>query len=303
MDKILRESDLEDVAKIVKNLIFVPRSETKVTVFLCGGEVSDNTYARSKMAKVFQEYPRYELLYPEDLFDDLLAGHGQHSLLTLENILADSVDSIVIFPESPGSFAELGAFSNNEKLARKMIVVSNKKYKSNKSFINYGPYRLVKASKSGKVTHINYEHLVDKHEKFKIYRRINDYITGIRKLHPVAKDVANILEAEHFILPCIFLMDGVNNANLYKLMKFATERSDSLCEIATRSALGRLTQKQYIARTSTGYLVTALGSEYVSKTFKSTYLDQARVELINAENRSNSKVNYDRVKSALTFSE
>ena len=88
--------------------------------------------------------------------------------LELENILADSVDCIVIFPESPGSFAEIGAFSNNEKLAKKMIVLSNKKYKYDKSFINYGPYRLIKRSKSGKV--INNK--INSNEKIRISNSI-----------------------------------------------------------------------------------------------------------------------------------
>lgn len=75
------------------------------------------------MAEILKENPRFSLLYPEDIFDDLLAIKGHYSLLELENILADSVDCIVIFPESP-CFADFKA-KHNEKLA-KMIVLSNK---------------------------------------------------------------------------------------------------------------------------------------------------------------------------------
>ncbi|MCM0613041.1 retron St85 family effector protein [Marinobacter sediminum] len=295
MEKNLREKDLNQVSRIVKDRIFVPRSERKVTVFLCGGEVTNEHNARSKMASIFSKYPRYEVLYPEDLFDDLLAGQGQHSLLKLENILAESVDAIVLFPESPGSFAELGAFSNNTKLANKMIVVPNQKFKSDKSFINYGPIRLVKSSKSGKVTQANYEKMSEKTEQHRLYRRVNDYITNIKKLCPVQKNVANILETENFILPCIYLIDVIDIYGLYRLMKYATSQDDSLCEIATRSALGRLAQKRLITRTSSGFQVTAIGREYVRATFRSTYLDRARVEILNAENRRNSSVSYDRV--------
>jgi hypothetical protein len=295
MEKELRDKDLKQIAKIVKERIFVPRSDKKVTIFLCGGEISNLNNGRAKMAAILSKYPRYELLYPEDLFDDLLAGQGQHSLLKLENILADSVDAIVLFPESPGSFAELGAFSNNEELAKKMVVVANKKFKSDKSFINYGPNRLIKSSKTGKITNISYEHLSDENEQHRIYRRVNDYVAIIRKKYPVAKDVANILEAEHFILPCIYLLDQVSNVRLYKLMGFATSQDDSLCEIASRSALGRLAQKRFITKVSLGYQVTDLGSEYVRNTFQSVYLDKARIELLNAENRSNSMVCYDRI--------
>jgi hypothetical protein len=297
MDKKLSDQDLEKVAKIIAKIIFVPRNEKKLTVFLCGGVVSNTDNARSKMADIFSGYPRYELLYPEDLFDDLLAGQGQYNLLKLENILANSVDAIVLFPESPGSFAELGAFSNNENLAKKMIVVVNKKFKNDKSFINYGPNRLVKASKTGKVAYISYEHLSDDNEKYKIYRKINDFVVNIRKKHPVQKDIANILEAEHFILPCIYLLNSVSNISLYKLMKHASDQNDSLSEIATRSALGRLAKKRLITKASSGYQVTTSGSLYVRNTFESKYLDLVRVELLNAENRRNSSISYARVKS------
>ncbi|GAA0370420.1 hypothetical protein GCM10009092_38390 [Bowmanella denitrificans] len=295
MKKALRDDELAEIAKIVKETIFIPRNQKKVAVFLCGADIRDKKTFRSKMASIFSEYPRYEILYPEGLFDDLLAGQGQHSLLKLENILADSVDAIVLFPESPGSFAELGAFSNNPNLAKKMIVLANKKFKNHKSFINYGPNRLVRASKTGKVININYDDLDDVDEKHKIYRRVNDYITKIKKKHPVKQDVTNILEAENFILPCIYLIDEVNNVTLYQLIEHATSHDKTLCEIATKSSLGRLTANRLITRTPLGYKVTSAGAEYVRETFYDKFLDRARIELLNAQNRRNSRVKYDRV--------
>ncbi len=294
--KKLRDNELEEIAKIVKEIIFIPRNQRKVTVFLCGADRKDEKTARSKMAAIFGEYPRYELLYPEDLFDDLLAGQGQHSLLKLENILADSVDAIVLFPESPGAFAELGAFSNNENLARKMVVIANKKYMSNKSFINYGPNRLVRASKTGKVMNISYDDLNNTDEKRKIYQRVNDYITKIKKVHAVKKDVTNILEVENFIFPCIYLIDEVNNITLYELIEYATSQDSVLCQIATKSSLGRLTANRLITRTPSGYKVTAAGAKHVRTTFKERFLDRARIELLNSQNRRNARVSYARVR-------
>ncbi|MBU2869429.1 retron St85 family effector protein [Colwellia sp. E2M01] len=295
MERNLRDKDLEQVSKIVKDKIFVPKNEKQVTVFLCGADIKNNKTARSKMASLFSSVARYELLYPEDIFDDLLAGAGKHSLLTLENVLAGSVDAIVIFPESPGSFAELGAFSNNEKLAEKMIVLANKKYERDKSFINYGPNRLVKASDTGKVFHLNYGDFSDEDNKKDLYKKVNDQITKIRKAHPVPKNVANLLETENFILPCIYLIDEIDHGKLYKLLEFATDHNKQLCEIATKSSLGRLVSKNYITRTPKGFKVTELGADYVRKTFKDQSLDKARIEILNTENRRNSSVSYGRV--------
>lgn len=291
----LSDDELNIISQVVKKHIFVPVNQKKVTVFLCGADIKNKSTARSRMADIFSNYNRYEILYPEDIFDDLLAGQGRFSLLELENILADNVDCIVIFPESPGSFAENGAFSNNEKLAKKIVVLSNKKYQRDKSFINYGPYRLIKASGSGKIIHINYDQLSDPIESLKIYKKVNSYITAIKSSNPVKKDVANILEAENFILPCIYLVDKINALMLYRLMEHATGHKRLLCEIAARSALTRLSHKRYISKNDQGYIVTEQGAEYVRRTFNNLYLDKIRIELLNAENRRKTKVSRDRM--------
>jgi hypothetical protein len=290
MIKQLRDDELKIVAEVIRDHIFVPSFSWKTTVFLCGADLSDNKTGRHKMAKLFKKYPRYELLYPEDLFDDLMAGQGQHSLLVLENILADSVDSIVLFPESPGSFAELGAFANNQRLANKLICVGQKKYAKKKSFINYGPVRLIKASDTGKVFNIAYNDLELEDKKTKIYKRINDAITAIKKKHPIKKDVANIMETENFILPSVYLIDSIAPRDLYKLVQFATGQDKKIAEIATRSSISGLVRNNYISRTPSGYEVTTRGIDRVRSNLKSSNLDIARIEIINSQQRKNTMV-------------
>ncbi|HCE3244765.1 TPA: retron St85 family effector protein [Vibrio parahaemolyticus] len=290
MKKSFNDNHLKDIVKVIKGSIFVPLTAKKTTIFLCGGAINNEDNGRSKMASIFSEHSKYELLYPEDIFDDLLAGPGQHSLLHLENILANCVDAIVLLPESPGSFAEIGAFSNNPRLAQKLIVLSDKNYKSKKSFINYGPYRLIKESKTGAVFHINYKDLDDDVLGKKLYRNINSKISKIKKAHPVQKDVTNILEIEHFILPCIYLIDDSNFLTLTKLVAFAAGEDSKFCEIAVKSSLGRLAAKRFLSRTSDGYNVTPEGARYVRNTFNNTALDKVRLEVLNAENRRNASV-------------
>ncbi|KJG06322.1 hypothetical protein UB33_10180 [Photobacterium angustum] len=296
MKKSFNDNHLKDIAEVIKSRIFVPLTAKKTTIFLCGGAIDNKDNGRSKMATIFNEYSKYELLYPEDIFDDLLAGPGQHSLLHLENILADCVDAIVLFPESPGSFAEIGAFSNDPRLAQKLIVLSNKIYKSNKSFINYGPYRLIKESKTGAVFHINYKELDSDVLGKKLYKKVSSRVSKIKKENPVKKDITNILEVEHFILPCIYLIDDSNFHTLTKLISFATGEDSKFCEIAIKSSLGRLAAKRYISRTSDGYNVTPEGSSYVRNTFNNTALDKVRLEVLNAENRRNASVNSVRIR-------
>ncbi len=291
----LLPSDISATAKFVVDKLFQPKSKKKVSIFLCGADMRDTQTARARMAALFAEYPRYEIHYPEDLFDDLLSGQGRHSLLNLENLLADSVDAVIILPESAGSLVELGAFSNNVQLAGKIVCVANNKYRHNKSFINFGPHRLIRSTESGKVLHVDYAELSDPKKKHEIYRSIDSAVARIRKCKPAPRGIANILEAEKFVLSCIYISDHIDNITLYHLLEAATSKEMVLCEIAVKSAIGRLMAKRLVMRTPRGYLVTHIGATHVQNSFKRDLLDRARVELLNKQNRRNSTVSYDRV--------
>ncbi len=66
---------------------------------------------------------------------------GQN-ISAFERVIAETVDSVLIFPESPGSFAELGYFSAHELIARKTLVAVLHEHQSN-SFINLGPIHAI----------------------------------------------------------------------------------------------------------------------------------------------------------------
>ena len=291
MSQRLRNNELKIVAEMIRDHVFVPTYSMKNTIFLCGASVSDQTTGRHKMAELLKDKDRYELLYPEDLFDDLLAGQGQHSLLSLENILADSVDAIVLFPESPGSFSELGAFASNERLTNKLICIGQKKYAKAKSFINYGPVRNIKSSKTGKVFNIVYDSLDSTKTKKNFYKRINSAIARIKKLNPINKDIANILETENFVLPCIYLIDSISTVELYKLVEFATGQNEKIAEMATKSSISKLIKKHHVNRTTAGYSLTKQGVDRIrSSSISTAHLDAIRMEIINSQHRMNTMV-------------
>jgi hypothetical protein len=296
----LSETEIALIAKVVEEKIYAPSKSNKIAIFLCGADINDHSKARSKLARILKDKKRFEIFYPEDIFDDLLVGTG-HSLLTLESILADSVDAIVIFPESPGSLAEIGAFSNDERLREKLICFANKKFQRHKSFINYGPLRLIKSSRSGTLSHINYDDLDDEEKSARIYETLSHGLAKIKKFSPTRRHIGNILEAENFLLPCIYLMNNIGNVSMYKILEKITGLDAKFCEIATRSALGRLMSKRYINRNLAGYSVTKLGAEHVRSSFGHRNLDAARIEVLNFELRGNSSINYARMQ-ARTFS-
>lgn len=67
-------------------------------------------------------------------------GSGVNAAVELgkfENLIADCVDSILIFPESPGSYAELGFFAANPGVLKKTLIANKDRFQGN-SFINLG---------------------------------------------------------------------------------------------------------------------------------------------------------------------
>lgn len=82
-------------------------------------------------------------IFAEDAIDEFLGG-AVGSFLDLgrfEDLIASIVDSILIFPESPGSFTELGFFAPKFDLRKKTLVATTENYQGN-SFINLGPIPL-----------------------------------------------------------------------------------------------------------------------------------------------------------------
>jgi len=66
---------------------------------------------------------------------------GQN-ISAFERTIAETVDSVLIFPESPGSFAELGYFSAHDQIARTCLVAVRTKHQAN-SFITLGPVHAI----------------------------------------------------------------------------------------------------------------------------------------------------------------
>lgn len=125
-----------------------------VSIFLCGGSSPSEEAFRRKLGNrisATKSKYRYSVFYPEDLFVELILGHQRQDLLTLENLLAKSVSAVVILPQSPGTFAELGAFANHPQLKNKLVVVMDSRYERSQSFITTGPVRYLRKETMSRV--------------------------------------------------------------------------------------------------------------------------------------------------------
>lgn len=120
---------------------------SEMSLFVCGGASRADSRLRaalgSRLMATKSKYA-YVVYYPESMFVEAILGHKRRDLLELENLLAESVSAVVIPLHSPGTFSELGAFSNHPRLREKLVVVVEPKYRLDNSFLNTGPIRHLK---------------------------------------------------------------------------------------------------------------------------------------------------------------
>lgn len=133
--------DTLSIYNAIYNDVFCNTYRQTCYVFLCGGAGKD--HIRNK-TRVILEKKKLQILYPEDLFMEMLNRNKRADLLEYENFLAENADIICLICESMGSAVELGAFVQNENIRDKMVVVINQKYARDKSFIIMGPVKHIK---------------------------------------------------------------------------------------------------------------------------------------------------------------
>ena len=119
-------------------------------IFVCGGPTAIQASYLSARDFFNRHLQRKKPAWAErvKLVEDVNAGfHTDNAfpdLLELENYLAHLAAAIVLFVESPGSIAELGAFAASDALRPKILTVLNTFYNSDQSFIADGPIRKIR---------------------------------------------------------------------------------------------------------------------------------------------------------------
>ena len=294
-DYMLRVSETSEISKHdckiladkIRNNFFKPINTYKTTIFLCGADISQKNKIRYKVAEGLKKYWQYDIIYPEDIFDELLYSSQSKDLLSLENLLAESVDAIILIPESPGSFAELGAFANDEKLRTKIVCVLDQQYKKDKSFINQGPVKLIKnANKSGVI-------FIDPNKAVEEVERIVPLLKRLKKTSSKSRSTISLLQLDNFLLPTIFLLESALKETLVNLVANVTDEVNAFQ--ATTTALTSLTKKRHVELTPSGYKLTQLGAKNffnlrkvgtrVKTQDETVALDELRLEILNLRNR------------------
>jgi hypothetical protein len=88
-------------------------------------------------------HPECLVFYAEAAWT-VIAQHDQSAnALRAEEELAALADIVVIIVESPGTFAELGAFALSEPLRKKLLPILDEQYRGTNSFLETGPVRWI----------------------------------------------------------------------------------------------------------------------------------------------------------------
>lgn len=276
--------DCEILAFKIRTEVYEPIASLRRSIFLCGADPRNLNSLRNKVANILLKSWFFDLIYPEEIFEDLLYSSQSKDLLSLENLLANSVDAVVIIPESPGSLTELGAFVNNEKLRERIVCIVDKKFKKDKSFINRGPLRLIKEAHRERVIYVDPEDLP------RSVGKIKSVLSSMDRVKKSSSENISLLQVENFVLPSIFLLEPVNQKTIVRLVANATGDKKNAYPVSM-TALTALTKKRNVELTESGYRLTRLGvatyerlrkqRSKVKMHIKTRVLDDLRLEILN----------------------
>jgi len=87
----------------------------------------------------------------------------------------ESTDLVIIFPCSPGSFAELGMFAITRRVAQKMNIFVSRLRRRSRGFVTRGPVRAA-LSRNAKV------HFVDYRSRLDIWKRVRQLVLAAKSI-------------------------------------------------------------------------------------------------------------------------
>lgn len=206
----------------IYNEVFCNTFSQTCYVFLCGG-TSQNSI-RNRVRHLLEQ-KGFQILYPEDLFIEMLNKNKKEDLFDFENRLAESSDIVCVICESIGSAVELGAFTQAEDIRKKMVVAINSKFNRDNSFITMGPIKFLKKQNKNSVV-IYKEKLLDEFS--------NDLMVSFNKIYRKnpellkTKSFNNLTTYIAFIPIIIYFYQSVERKEIYHNIKKIVEDKGKL---------------------------------------------------------------------------
>jgi len=287
---------VEEYYNQIYNDVFSNIKKGNIDVFLCGAaSTKEKTSYRDLLRNELKNAKRISILYPEDLFMELL-NRKKYDLLTLERLLAKNSDYIIIVCESPGSFTELGAFVNNSETVDKVIVLLQTKYKNTKSFIRQGPVEFVRSKEKNHLIYYNSDILEASERIKKILYNKN---VSSKKQKDSFKDLNIISGQYNFVLLLLYFHKTLTVKNLvyyiksiYEAQGYIMSDFDMIYAAAIRRLFKEGLIKKYNLDNDNGYMLTDKGYDsaiallsYVELKGKTKIFDKIRMKILFSEDK------------------
>ena len=266
----------------------------EISIFLCGGSATEEEKFRREIGKKISRIPskyKYSVYYPEGMFIELILGHQKKDLLTLENLLADGVNAVVILLQSPGTFTELGAFTNYEKLSDKLIVIIDPRFARARSFINLGPVRYLKAKTKSKVLFLS----MDSSNLDELVKQIASAAREVAKHSSPIRDLSNPISAYRFYLALIYVFEPIPMEAIFTISRELATIEEKIVVTAAGMVINSLINERRVSLSSGSLSMTSKGIDdliYGNNTRKKTrmvsaFLTELRLEALNLTLRKN----------------
>lgn len=174
---------------------------TKI-IFLCGGETTDITEENPKslrdvFLRIHHELPLADtdVRRAEDINLFYVQGAMYKDLLRFEVELAQVTEIIILFSESEGSLAELGAFSVIEEIAQRVLVFILNEHYVQESFIKFGPITSLENRDNGSIHVLDGQQLKYKKGDFQHFN-VEEFKSAIKD--KIAKRTEQIINHSTF---------------------------------------------------------------------------------------------------------
>jgi hypothetical protein len=135
------EKLLQEIGSLFRDKPVFRRSKSHF-MFVCGGAIKAGatTMRRQFISWAQSSLPDFNIVVAEHAFPEATLDHPEFiNLAQFEHLVAQISDCVLIFPESAGSYAEIGYFAATATIRRKVLVVNNRKFETKDSFVNLGP--------------------------------------------------------------------------------------------------------------------------------------------------------------------
>lgn len=146
---------------------------TEISILVFGPNTNHTTLGAKLRSYILKKCDKYSVTVRcehSGFIDSHRSMLGQNKNLVFAELdAARFVDAIIIIPDSPGSFVELGMLSPCKKIHEKVLILFKHKYANdNNSFVHEGP-KLAFAENHATIKYVNYRNKRSTWEEIKLF--------------------------------------------------------------------------------------------------------------------------------------